>query len=93
MCLVPDNEIPAKLNDLCKLCSSSKLIPDSMRLPDNSNETLKATEYIYPSLIFQSEFRGRKVAVKVVRLYVPQKPNEPLSVGVHPPQILLGNYD
>ena len=92
MGLVPDNEIPVKLNELCKLCSRNKLIPDSMRLQDNGNETLKVTEYIYPSLIFQSEFKGRKVAVKVVRLYVPQKPNEPLSVGApHPPQTLLAS--
>jgi len=85
MGLVPDNEIPTKLNELCKLCSSNKLIPDSMKLQDNSNETLKATEYIYPSMIFQSEYKGRKVAVKVVRLYVPQKPHQPLSVGAHSP--------
>jgi len=91
MGLVPDNEIPIKLNELCKLCGSNKLIPDSMRLPDNSNEILKATEYIYPSQIFQSEFKGRKVAVKVLRLYVPQKPNEPLSVGAHSPQTLLAS--
>jgi len=85
MGLVPENEIPVKLNELCKLCSSNKLIPDSMRLQDNENETLNVTEYIYPSLIFQSEFKGRKVAVKMVRLYVPQKLNEPLRVSPRPP--------
>ena len=93
MGLVPENEIPAKLNELSKLCSSNKLIPDSMRLQDNGNETLKVTEYIYPSLIFQSEFKGRNVAVKIVRLYVPQKLNEPLSVSAHHPQVQLTSRD
>jgi serine/threonine protein kinase len=34
---------------------------------------------VYPCPIFQSEFRGRKVAVKIVRLYGSQKLDEPLS--------------
>jgi len=93
MRLVPENEVPAKLNELCKLCSSNKLIPESMRLQDNGNEPLKATEYIYPSSIFQSEFKGRKVAVKIVRLYVAQKLNEPLSVSAYLPQIRPTSYE
>lgn len=91
--MIRDDEIPAKLNELCKLCSGNRMIPDSMKLQDDGNETLKATKYTHPSQIFQSEFKGRKVAVKVVWLHVPQKLDEPLSVSAHPPYILLASYD
>ena len=80
-----DDEIPVKLNELCKLCGSNKLIPDSMKLRDGGDGSLKATEYTDLSQIFQSEFKGRKVAVKIVRLYVPQKLDEPLSVSSNSP--------
>jgi len=70
-----------KLNELCKLCGNSRLIPDSMRIQDDGNDPLKATEYTYPSRIFQREFKGRKVAVKVVWLRVSQRLDEPLSVS------------
>lgn len=80
---VPVHEMPKKLNELCKLCSSEKLIPDSMKLRDDGNDPLKATEHVYPCPIFQSEFKGRKVAVKIVRLYGSQKLDEPLSVSTY----------
>jgi hypothetical protein len=76
----PD-EVPAKLNELCKLCGSSGLIPESMKLRDDGNDPLEATKYMYPSPILLSEFKGRKVAVKIVRLHVSQRLEEPLRVS------------
>ena len=75
------------------MCGDNKLIPDSMKLHDNGNEPLKATEYVHPFPIFQSEFRGRKVAVKIVRLYGSQKLDEPLRVSTHPPKTRSKSYD
>jgi hypothetical protein len=69
-----------KLNELCKLCGTNKLIPESMKLRDNF-EPLRTTEYLHPTQIFQSTYKGRKVAVKIVRLFVPQKVEEPLTVS------------
>ena len=43
-----------------------------------------ATHYAHTSQIFQSEFKGRKVAVKIIRLHVPQKLDEPFSVSPSP---------
>lgn len=79
--LVREDEVPSKLNELCKLCGSNKLIPDSMKLKADVVESLKVTEYTHPSQIFQSTFKGRKVAVKILRLYVPRKIDEPLTVS------------
>ena len=90
--MAPD-EIAAKLNELCKVCSNDKLIPDSMKLRDDGNDPLKVTEHVYPYPIFQSEFRDRKVAVKVVRLYGSQKLNEPLSVSTLSPRIRSTSHD
>lgn len=80
--MIPD-DVPVKLNELCKLCGSNRLIPESMKLQDDGKDPLEATKYMIPSMIFQSEFKGRKVAVKMVRLYVSQKLDEPLSVSAH----------
>lgn len=81
---VPDDERPAKLNKLCKLCSKHKLIPDSMKLQDQRNNSGELTEYKGPYSVYQSEFKGRKVAIKVMRIYVPQKHDDALSVSVAP---------
>ena len=81
--MIPDSDIPVKLNELCKLCGSNRLIPESMKLQDDGKDPLEATEHTPPFMIFQSKFKGRKVAVKIVRLYVSQKLDEPLSVSTH----------
>lgn len=87
---IPVDEVPAKLDALRKLCGSSGLIPESMKPKDDSDELLKMTRDKYPPLISQSEFNlgGRKVAIKVIRLYVPQKLDEPLSVSTVPYKVV-----
>ena len=52
-----------------------------MKLKNDIIDSLQATEYTHPSQIFQSTIKGRKVAVKVIRLYVPRKVDEPLTVS------------
>ena len=39
-------------------------------------------EYKGPYSVYQSEFKGRKVAVKILRLYVPQRLDDPTRVNV-----------
>lgn len=85
---VPEDDVPMKLNDLCKLCGTNKLIPDSLKLRDDGTEPLEATEYIHPAQIFRSTFKGKKVAVKVIRLYVPLRIDEPLAVSTPASPIL-----
>ena len=64
-----------------------------MKLRDEVVDSLEATPYIHPSQIFQSTFKGRKVAVKIVRLYVPQQADEPQTVStqlcIHDPRLKL----
>ena len=52
-----------------------------MRLRDYDNEPVEMREYGDPSPVYQNKFKGRKAAIKVVWLYVPQKLDEPRSVS------------
>lgn len=52
-----------------------------MKLHGYGNDTAEVKEYKGPSSVYQSEFKGQKVAIKVTRLYVSQKLDEPLSVS------------
>jgi hypothetical protein len=79
---VPQHERPARLKELWKLCGKHKLIPDSMKLQGYDNGGAEAQEFNGPYSVYQSEFKGRKIAVKVIRLRVPQKFDEHLSVSV-----------
>ena len=60
-----------------------------MKLQDDG-DLIKVTQYTHPSQIFQSEFKGRKVAVKVIRVHVSQKLDETLSVSTPPPLYFIG---
>ena len=81
---IPDDERPVKLKKLCKLCGKHKLIPDSMRLQAYGNGDVEIKEFNGPYSVYQGELKGGKgkVAIKVIRLYVPQKLDEPISVSV-----------
>ena len=78
---VPEDERPTKLIQLSKLCGNHKLIPDSMKLQGFRDNSAEVKEYKGPYSVYQSEFKGRKVAVKVLRLYVPHKLDDPLKVS------------
>ena len=58
------------------------MIPDSMELRGYRDNGSEMKEYKGPYSIYQSKFKGRKVAVKVVRLYVARRFDEPYSVSV-----------
>lgn len=53
-----------------------------MKLQGYDNGGVEAQEFNGPYSVYQSEFKGKKIAVKVIRLRVPQKFDENLSVSV-----------
>lgn len=79
--LILEDKLSSKLNELCKLCGKYKLIPDSMKLKDDDIGPMKVTKHIQPSQMFQSTFKGREVAVRIVRLHVPRKVDETMTVS------------
>ena len=80
---MPGDKVPSKLNALCKLCGSSRMISDSLKLKDDF-ELLKMMEYTNSAQMFQSTLKSRQVAVKIIRLYVPLRDEEPLTVSTQP---------
>jgi len=55
-------------NKLCKTCSRNRVIPTSMQIPDCSEGSEEA-EYGGFANISQGTYEGRRVAIKVVRMY------------------------
>ena len=82
--VVPHHERPAKLKELWKLCGKHKLIPDSMKLQVYDNGSMEVKEFNGLYFMYRSEFKGRNIAVKVTRLQLPQRFDEPLSVSAVP---------
>ena len=76
--VIPENERPEKLSELCKLCGTNKSIPDSMKIQGYGNEV---KEYNGTSSVHQSKFKGRKVAIEVTRLYISRKLEDHLGVS------------
>jgi len=64
------------------MCGKHKLIPESMKLQGFRDNSAEVKEYKGPYSVYQSEYKGRKVAVKVLRLYVPQRLDDPLKVSI-----------
>ena len=58
-------------NKLCKACSQYRMIPTSMHIPDCS-EGSKEVEYTSGGFadVSQGTYKGRRVAIKVVRMYI-----------------------
>ena len=52
-----------------------------MRLRNYDSEPVEMRKYGDSSSVYQNKFKGRKVAIKVVWLYVPQKLDEPYRVS------------
>jgi len=52
-----------------------------MRLRNYDNEPVEMRKYGDSSPVYQNKFKGRKVAIKVVWLYVSQKLDEPYRVS------------
>ena len=64
-----DRERLKLFNKLCKTCSRHRVIPKLMLIPDCSEDSVEV-ECGGFSNVSQSTYRGRQVAVKVVRMYV-----------------------
>ena len=54
---VPEDEVPSKLNALCKLCGSSRVMPDSLKLR-NDFELLKMMGYTNPAQMPRSTLKA-----------------------------------
>ena len=81
---VPLKDQPEFLNKLGKLCRQLKTIPDSMRI-DNCLKDLTDEEYGGGNAtVFRSEYQGRPVAVKSLRLYLTSDFEECFSVSAKP---------
>jgi hypothetical protein len=57
------------------------MIPDSVKLQGYGNDNAEAKEYNGNSSVYQSKFKGRKVAVEVTRLYISRKLEDHLGVS------------
>jgi len=70
-------------NQLCKTCSRHRVIPKSMHIPDCSAGSAEVTSGGYAD-VPQGIYKGRQVAVKVVRIYTTSDLNVILSVSPPP---------
>jgi len=56
-------------NKLCKTCSRHLVIPTSMHIPDCSKDSVEVESGGFAD-VSQGTYQGRRVAIKVVRMYV-----------------------
>jgi len=57
------------LNKLCKTCSQHRVIPTSMHIPDCSEDSVEVESGGFAD-VSQGTYEGRRIAIKVVRVYV-----------------------
>ena len=72
------------LSALCKVCGRQALLPRSLQIPpcyDRSDEALHRGGY---ADVWMGEYEGRKVAVKVLRIFTTSDINKTTSVGHFP---------
>jgi hypothetical protein len=83
---MPDSERRKLLNELCKICSQHCVIPNSMHIPDCSND---ATEVEYMggfAKVSRSKYGGYQVAIKAVNVCTQDlKPIRSVSVPLLSP--------
>ena len=70
-------------NKLCKTCSRHRVIPKSMHIPDCSEGSAEVASGGYAD-VSQGVYGGRRVAIKVVRVYITSDMDVILSVSVLP---------
>jgi len=80
---MPDRERLKLFNELCKTCSRHRVIPKSMHIPDCSEGSVEVECGGFAN-VSQSTYEGRRVAVKVVRVYVTSDLEVILSVSLLP---------
>ena len=64
-----DRERLKLLNKLCKTCSRHGVIPKSMHIPDCSEDSVEVERGGFAD-VSQGTYQGRRVAIKVVRVYI-----------------------
>ena len=70
-------------NKLCKTCSRHRVIPKSMHIPDCSEGSTEITSGGCAD-VSQGIYEGRRVAIKVVRIYTTSDLDVTLSVSLLP---------
>ena len=81
-----DRERLKLLNKLCKICSQHHVIPNSMHIPDCSEDSTEVESGGFAD-VSQGTYEGRKVAIKVVRAYVTSDLDVIRSVSLPPIQL------
>ena len=76
-----DGERLKLFNKLCKTCSRHGVIPKSMHIPDCFEDSVEVECGGYAN-VSQSTYEGRRVAVKVVRVYMTSDLDIIFSVSV-----------
>jgi len=66
---MPDRERLKLLNRLCKTCSQHRMIPTSMHIPDCLEGSTEVESGGFAD-VSQGTYKGRQIAIKVVRAYV-----------------------
>jgi hypothetical protein len=67
-------------NKLCKTCSRHRMIPKSMHIPDCSKDSVKVECGGFADVSLGT-YQGRRVAIKVVRVYITSDLDAILSVS------------
>jgi len=78
-----DRERLKLLNKLCKTCSRHRVIPKSMQIPDCSEDSVQVESGGFAD-VSQGMYKGRRVAIKVVRAYITSDLDLIRSVSVLP---------
>jgi len=76
-----DRERLKLFNKLCKTCSRYRVIPKSTHIPDCSEGSIEAECGGFAN-VSESAYEGRRVAVKVLRVYVTSDLDVILSVSL-----------
>jgi len=76
-----DRERLKLFNRLCKTCSRHRVIPKSMHIPDCSKDSVEVECGGYAN-VSRGTYGGRRVAIKVVRVYTVSDLDVILSVSV-----------
>jgi len=78
-----DRERVKLLNKLCKTCSRHLVIPTSMHVPDCSEDSVEVESGGFAD-VSQGTYKGRRVAIKLVRVYITSDLDLIRSVSISP---------
>jgi len=80
--MISRRERPKFLNQLCKMCDLQRSLPSSMVIPSIDDISVAPACGGGFADVFQGKYRGRQVAIKVMRVYVSGDRGLDRSVGV-----------